>query len=134
MPVVEEIGGLRESPIVVSPGAQEARLRDVLRQAAVSLLPPAIGARRLAAMAYVLAETGRAAAAGRALAVARLLRERPSAAPDIPFVATYVERAVGAVLAQATARREEEQRSSLVVTPAQFVKDRESARHGRTRR
>jgi hypothetical protein len=133
-PIIAEIGALRDSPIVVSPGAQEERLRVVLRHAAETLLPPAVAARRLEATAYVLAETGRSAPARQALAVATVLRERPAAAADVPFVAVYVERAVGALLAETTARREEEQRSSLVVTPAQFLKDRASARRGHTPR
>jgi hypothetical protein len=132
--IVEEIGELRDSPIVVSQGAQEERLRAVLRRAGETLLPPAIAARRLQAMAYVLAETGRSAPARQALAVATVLRDRPAAAPDVPFVAVYVERAVGALLAETRARHEEQQRGSLVMTPAQFLKDRSSARRGHTPR
>lgn len=132
-PIVEEIATLRDSPLVVSPGAQEERLRAVLRRAATTLAPPPVFARRLAANAYILAETGRVPAARQALAVARALDERPNAAGDVPFVAAYVERAVGALLAAETARAEEEQRGSLVMTPAQFLKARASSHRERTR-
>jgi hypothetical protein len=50
---------------------------------------------------------GRAAPARQALAVARLLRERPGDALDVPFVAALVERGVGSLLAETTAREEE---------------------------
>jgi len=51
---------------------------------------------------------------------------------EIPLVAALVERAVGGLLAQATARTEEERRGALVVTPGQFLRDRASSRRGRT--
>ncbi len=132
-PFVEEIAGVRESPILVSRVQQEERVREVLRRAAATVTPPAVLARRLAGIAYVLAETGRAPAARTALAVAALLRERPGDAADIPFVAALVERPLGQVLAAETARREEAEQGSLVMTPAQFLKDRSASRPGRTR-
>jgi len=131
-PFVEEIARLRESPLVLSRLAQEERVREVLRRAAATLFPPAVLARRLEGTAYLLAETGRALAARRALAVAQLLGARPAAALDVPLVALLAERAVGSLLAQATARTEEERRGALVVTPGQFLRDRASSRRART--
>src|SRR5439155_844359 len=82
--------------------------------AARALFPPAVLARRLAGTAYLLAETARALAARRALAVALVLGARPADAMEIPLVAALVERAVGGLLAQATARTEEERRGAPV--------------------
>ena len=131
-PFVEEIAGLRDSPIVLSRVAQEERVREVLRRAAATLFPSAVLARRLEGTAYLLAETGRSLAARRALAVALLLRARAADAMEIPLVALLVERAVGGLLAEESARAEEERRGSLVVTPGQFLRDRSSSRRGRT--
>ena len=131
-PFVAEIGGLRDSPLVLSQVAQEERVREVLRRAAASFFPPAVLARRLEGTAYLLAETGRAPAAQRALAVALLARARPADVMEIPLVAALVERAVGGLLAETTARAEESRRGSLVVTPGQYLKDRASSRRART--
>src|SRR5262249_22757395 len=77
-PFAEEIAGPRASPLVLSQLQQQDRVLEVVRRAVRALYPAPVFARRLEATAYVLAETGRAAAARQALAVARLLRERPS--------------------------------------------------------
>jgi hypothetical protein len=131
-PFIDEIAAVRASPLVLSPLQQQDRLRAVLRQAAAALYPPAVLARRLEGSAYVLAETGRVPAARQALAVALLLRELPREA-DSPFVAALVERGFRALLAAEAARSEDARRGSLVVTPAEFLRARSSARPGRTR-
>jgi hypothetical protein len=132
-PFVDEIRTVRESPIVLSRMAQEERVREVLRRAATALFPPVVLARRLEGTAYVLAETGRIAPARHALAVASAIRARPAEALEVPLVATLVERAVGTLLAETTAREEEARRGSLVVTPGEALRDRSSTRPGRTR-
>jgi len=131
-PFIDELAAARESPLVVSPAAQEERVRQTLRQAARTLSPPALLARWLEGTAYVLAETGRLETARQALAVAVELRARPDHAADIPFVVALAERAVGRLLAAETARQENAQKGSLLVTPAQFLKERSSSRSGRT--
>jgi hypothetical protein len=130
-PFVRELAGVRESPLVLNRLQQEERIRETLRRAATLLVPPPVFARRLEGTAYVLAETGRAAAARQALAAAACLRARPAEAADVPVVAAWVERALGQRLAEETARREES--GSLVMTPGQFLRDRPSSRPGRTR-
>jgi hypothetical protein len=132
-PFVDEIAKVRESPLVLSRMAQDERIREVLRRAAATLYPPAVLARRLEGTAYVLAETGRPGPARAALAVAQLLRARPADAMEAPAVAALVERAVGTLLAETTAREQEARRGSLVVTPGQALRDRASSRPGRTR-
>lgn len=130
-PFVAELTGLRDSPIVLTPLQQEDRVREIMRRAADGLVPPL--ARRLEGTAYVLAETGRTEVARRALAIARMLRERPGDAAEVPFVRLFIQRALGGYLAADEARRDEERRSSLVVTPGEFLRDRSSSRPGRTR-
>jgi hypothetical protein len=132
-PFVQEIAALRASPLVVSRAAQQERLLEILRRAAVTLIAPAVLARRLDGMAYVLAETGRGPLARQALAGAALLRARPDDAMGVPFVAAYVERALGGMMAEDVAEQEEERRGSLVMTPSEFMRDRSSSRPRRTR-
>jgi hypothetical protein len=132
-PFVQEMGAVRASPLLVSRAAQEERLVEILRRAAVTLIPPAVLARRLDGMAYVLAETGRSPLARQALATAALLRTQPHEAIAVPFVAAYVERALGGMMAEDVSREQEERRASLVVTPAEFLKDRSSSHPRRTR-
>ncbi len=132
-PVVEELEATRESPLVLSRGAQEDRVRDVIRRAVTTLAPAATLARRLEGTAYTLAETGREPLARQALAVAAALCARPGSAGEVPFVVAFVERVLGQLLAADTARRDDEQRGALVVTPGQFLKDRASSRPTHTR-
>jgi hypothetical protein len=132
-PFAQEIAGLRDSPLVLSPMAEQERVREVVRRAAAALFPAAVLARRLEGTAYLLAETGRGPAARQALAVARLLRARPGEALDVPLIAALVERAVGGLVAETTRRQEDERRGSLVMTPGQYLRDRSSSRPGRTR-
>jgi hypothetical protein len=132
-PFVDELAAIRDSPIVLNPMQQEERVREVIRRAAGTLVPPPVMARRLAGTAYVLAETGRAAAARQALAVADLLGTRPDDAASVPLLAALVERVLGRTFAAEAARHEEEARGSLVVTPGQLLRDRSSGRPGRTR-
>ena len=132
-PFVDELDTAHESPLVLSRGAQEERVRAVIRRAVLTLVPPDVLARRLEGTAYVLAETGRQAPARQALAVAAALRARPADAADVPLALAFVERPLGELLAAATTRREQEQKGSLVVTPGQFLRDRSSAHPSRTR-
>jgi hypothetical protein len=128
-PFVDEMAAMAQSPLVVSRAASEDRYRDLFARAGAVFFPPAVLARRLEGVAYVLAETGRVARARAALAVARLLRERPEAAIELPLVRALVERALGARLAE----NQGDRKDALVMTPAEFLRDRASSRHGHTR-
>ena len=132
-PFVSEIADVRDSPLVLSPHQQEERVAEVVRRATQSLAPPLPLARRLEGTAYVLAETGRTTLARQALAVATTLREHPVQLGTVPFVAAFVRRALHGLVAAETTRAQEERRGSLVVTPGEFLRDRESSRRGRTR-
>src|SRR5207244_12178732 len=113
-PFAEELGTAHESPLVVSRGAQEERVRAVIRRAVAALVPADVLARRLDGTAYVFAETGRAPLGRQALAVAAALRARPDDVAEVPLAIAFVERPLAHVLAQATAHRDEEQKTSLV--------------------
>jgi len=132
-PFVEEIGALRDSPLVLNEMQERERVREVIRRGARTLYPAASLARRLEGTAYVLAETGRPAVARLALATAVLLRVRPDEAYETPFVIGLAERALGTLLSADVARRTEERRSALVATPAEYLRARESSRHGHSR-
>ena len=128
-PHVEAVDAIRQSPIVLTPLQQQERLREVLARAAAALYPPATLARRLAGTAYVLAETGRPAAARHALAVAAIVRDSPARAHEVPFVAALVGAGVPGLLAPAEPERE----GALVLTPAEVLRARRSSRPGHTR-
>jgi hypothetical protein len=130
-PFIEEIAALRDSPIVLNRMQQDERLRAVLARAATALYPPQVVARRLEGTAYVLAETGRAAAARTALAAAAALRAG-TGADDVPLLRALVHQGLGTILASEQTRREEERRGSLVLTPGEALTDPASSRRGRT--
>jgi hypothetical protein len=130
-PVIAEIASLRDSPIVLAPAQQETRLAEILAGAARTLYPGDVMAARLEATAYVLAESGRADAARRALAVAAALRADPDAA--IPFRDGLVRQGLGAHLAAAEATRREERAGALVVTPDEAARARSPSRPPRPR-
>ena len=131
-PFLVEIGELDDSPIVLNPVQQEERLAAVLARAAQVLYPPPVVARRLVATAYVLAETGRAAAARTAIAVARAL-ERNATARDVPLLTALTHQGLGRLAAGRAAQRRSERQGSLVVTPGEALKDRSPGRPGHIR-
>jgi len=132
-PFLAEIREVRESPIVVGPVQQEERLRAILARAAATLFPPASTARRLRATAYVLAETGRVAAARHAIAVASALDAAPARAADVPLLQAFVHQALGTYLAAAEAERREARAGSLVVTPDEVRRAESPSRPPRAR-
>jgi hypothetical protein len=130
-PFVAEMREVRESPLVLGRMQQEERLRVVLAKAAATLYPAEATARRLEGTAYVLAETGRPAAARLALAAAAALRARPAAADEVPLLAALVQQSIGMLFAGEESKRQEERRDSLVLTPGE-VTARASSRRGHT--
>jgi hypothetical protein len=129
-PFVDEIGAVRDSPLVLSPIQQEERIQAILARAAAALYPHDVVARRLDGTAYVLAETGRVAAARQVLAVAQALR---AGERDVPLLRALVQQGLGALFAAEQSRHQEERRGSLVLTPGEALTDRASSHPGRTR-
>ncbi len=123
-PVLEELATMRASPLLLSRSQQEERIRAVLERAVLALFPPLVTARRLEATAFVLAESGRPAAARQALATARLLRERSTLAGEVPLVSMLVREAIAAAEASARARTDARGAEALVVTPEQALRAR----------
>jgi hypothetical protein len=132
-PFLEEIAALEESPIVLSPAQQEARLAAVLTRAATALYPRPIVARRLRATAYVFAETARPDAARTALAVADALERDPGGTRDVPLLAALTHQGIGRLAAARAVERRKARQGSLVVTPGEALTDRSAARPPRTR-
>jgi len=130
-PYVDEVDAIRQSPIVLTPLQQQERLREVLARAAAALYPPATLARRLAGTAYVLAETGRTAAARLALAVSAVVRDAPERAHEVPFVAALVGAGVEGIFGSTEAAPERQ--GALVLTPEEVLRARQSSRPGHTR-
>ena len=130
-PYVGEVDAIRQSPIVLPPLQQQERLREVLARAAAALYPPATLARRLAGTAYVLAETGRPAAARLALATAAVVRDTPARAHEVPFVAALVGSGVEGLFGSAESAPDRE--GALVLTPEEVLRARRSSRPGHTR-
>lgn len=125
-PFAAEVESVRESPLVLSPLQQQERLRSVLARATAALYPPAAAARWLQGTAYVLAETGRPAAAAMALAISEATATRPDASAEIPFFAALVQRNLAALL------RPETRDGALVLTPGE-LRAQSSSRPSRIR-
>ena len=121
-----QVRAIRESRIVLAPAQQEERLREILVAAANQLYPALSTARRLEATAYVLGETGRTEAAGRALAVAQRLRE--AGTTDIPLFHALTQQSVGAQLAAEESDRREDRAGALVLTPGELATARSPSR------
>jgi hypothetical protein len=132
-PFLHELDHVQDSPIVLSPAQQESRLAATLVRAAEALYPRPSVARRLAATAYVLAETGRGAAARMALAVAQTLAREGGTTREIPLLATLTHQGLGRLAAARAAQRQRERQDSLVVTPGEALRDRSPGHPPRTR-
>jgi len=130
--VLAQIESLDASPLVLSDAQQQQRLADLLAGARDALYPAEPTARWLAATAYVLAETERVEAARRALAVSQVLRRTPQRADGVPLFVTLVNQGIGRLLARQRGTQGQERRDALVMTPAEVLRARSSARRGHT--
>jgi hypothetical protein len=132
-PFLAEIADVRDSPIVLNQAQQEDRLAAVLARAVQALYPPPRMARCFAATAYVLAETGRTAAARTALAVARVLEDAVLAQRDVPILTALTHQGLGRLAAAGNAQRRAEREAALVLTPGEALRARSPDRPERTR-
>lgn len=119
-PFLAEIAAVRDSPIVLNQVQQEERLAAMLTRATRTLYPPQKMARCFAATAYVLAETGRTAAARMALAVGRTLDAAPDAQRDIPVLVALTHQGLGRLAAASAAQQRSEREGALVMTPGEL--------------
>ena len=123
-PFVDEIAGIRNSMIVLSPSHNEERIAQVIENASARLLGGERldrTRRRLEDTAYYLARTGRREAAGWAAGAARRLRDGVEPAKIAPLN-ELVRTAVGAEIANQNEKARDEPR--LIMTPAEAMQSR----------
>jgi hypothetical protein len=126
-PFLEEFSSVQDSPLVLNELQQRERFDDILARAVDATFggaPRETWTRRLIEMARYFAATRRPERAAEAGAVAAAL-SAGTAPRDIPLCDQLV-RASFAYFAQVAAQQQAERaKSSLVVTPAQAVRERE---------
>jgi hypothetical protein len=126
-PFLDDLAGVKDSPLVLNRVQQEERLEGVIARAIDTVFDAAARpswARRLYEMGYYFAVTRRPERAAQAVAVARAL-ERGGAARAIPFCAELVRASLAFFFQAALEREEEEAKTSLVLTPQQALARRE---------
>lgn len=127
-PYLDEVGSIRDSPLVLNRAQQEERVRGVVDRAVEELFSGArreSWVRRLYEMAYFFWATGRREPAQQAVVVALALARSERGGRDIPFC-EHLARASLTLFAQVTAEEEAERaKSSLILTPQQLRSQRE---------
>lgn len=122
-----ELEGVRDSPLVLNRAQQEERFEDIIGRAIDGLFDAAARpawARRLYEMGYFFAATRRPERALQAAAVAQAL-DAAGAPRDIAFCAQLVRASLAFYFQMAVQQAEEQQQSSLLVTPQQLRTRRE---------
>ena len=128
---LEEMQQIRDSPLVLNPVQQQERFQTVAGRAVEEIFGgerQASWVRRLEEMAYFLHATARALQARRALAAALALAESTRGGREIALCEQLVRGSLAAHWQMEETRREEETRTSLVVTPQQAARERERRR------
>src|SRR6185369_958232 len=106
-PYLEEIAGVRDSPIVLSRPQQEERAQAIIARAVRELFGDVAAAayrRRLEEMAYWFHASGRREPALIAAATARALARSTHGGEGIPFFEELTRRSFGVIFAQAAER------------------------------
>ena len=138
LPWMEEtLGKLADtesSVVVVSPAAQEERMRETLEEGVRTLLDDEARrsrfASRLEESAFLIARRGDVPHARSALAAAIATREDTPIA-EIPVLAEITRRSLALALQMRSSEKKEKDESSLVVTPQQAMAEQQRARRGR---
>jgi hypothetical protein len=115
-----QIAEAEQSRIVLRPDQQEARVNAIYRKALEELFPEEkrlLWKRRLEEMAYVLLKTGKEQEAKAALSAAIDLKNPVSTIEPNPFIWNLVLKSIEILLDTDQEKREEEEKSSLIVTP-----------------
>jgi hypothetical protein len=132
-PALDEIESARSSLVVVSPAQQEERVRAAMESAIAHLFEAPerrrLFARRFEETAYLFAKRGDAAR-GRALLAAAVATEAGRSPAEIPALAEIARVSLAFALESRAERKQEEARSSLIVTPQQALAEQRA----RTRR
>ena len=127
-PFLEEFGGVQDSPLVLNPMQQQERYDDIIARA----IDATYGgehhdtwSRRLTEMARYFAATRRPARAAEAAAVASALAAG-TAPREIPFCDQLVRASIAFFVQLAAREQAERAKGSLIVTPGQAVRERET--------
>lgn len=131
---LQKLADTESSVVVVSPAAQEERVRETFEEAVDHLLDDdgrrARFADRLEESAFLLEARGATGHARSALAAAIAARGG-KAISAIPVLAEITRRSLALGLRARESKKEEEEKSSLVVTPQQAMAEEQRARRGR---
>jgi len=121
---LDEIGEIRSSPLVLNQAQQEERFAAIYdRVTREAFTDTDSWSRRLEEMAYYFAKTSRERRAQQAAAASRAVRAAAGVV-EVPFCVIYVRRTLSMYLDEDRKRANEEQKSSLIVTPEQARKQR----------
>jgi hypothetical protein len=132
-PYLDEIGEIRQSPLVLNQYQQEERVNTVVARAVEQFFsgePGALMRRRLEDTAYYLGRIGQANPARWAASAAAAIRAGQPLG-RAPFFVQYVMRSLGLVLSEQQAH--EEQQPRLIMTPAEMMRAQAAARARRPR-
>jgi len=131
---LEKLENVRSSVLIVSPAAQEERLREAMEESTDLLLDPEDRrtrfADRLEESAFLLHARGARARARSALAAAGAARAGRRIS-DIPVLAEITRRSLALAMQARAAEQAEQEKTALVVTPQQAAAERERARRRR---
>jgi hypothetical protein len=128
---IEEMRQIRDSPLVLNAAQQQERFRALAEHAVEELFGGerrASWVRRLEEMAYFLHATGRVEQAKRAVAAALALAESTRGGRDIPLCEQLARSSLAAFWQIEEQRRQEDSRSSLIVTPQQAAREMDRRR------
>ncbi len=126
-PFLDELAGVKDSPLVLNRVQQQERFEEVIARAIDTVFgrdARPSWARRLYEMGYYFAVTRRPERAAHAVAVARAL-EGSGAPREIPFCAHLVRASLAFFFQAALEQEEEQAKASLVLTPQQALARRE---------
>ncbi|MGD9764239.1 MAG: hypothetical protein AB7V27_11035 [Candidatus Binatia bacterium] len=129
-PFLDELAAVRDSPLVLNAAQQQERYEQITARAIESVFGGAhrdSWSRRLAEMATYLAASGRRQQSAQAFAVARALAEN-GAPRDLPFCSQLGRISLTFFFQQAVQDDQERQRSSLVLTPQEALRQRQRER------
>jgi hypothetical protein len=115
-----QITEAQQSRIVLRPDQKEARVNDVYREALEELFPEEkrlLWKRRLEEMAYVLLKTGKEDEARSALSAAVDLKNPLSPIEPNPFLWDLLLKSIQILLETDREKKEEEKKTSLIITP-----------------
>lgn len=122
-PYLDEMAGVRDSPLVLNRAQQDERYNEVIARAIDTVFGGEMRqswARRLYEMGYFFAASRRPERAAQAVTVARAL-EGDGAAHQIPFCAQLVRASLAFFFQLAIEQEQEREKTSLVLTPQQAM-------------